>query len=107
MVVVGRISWPPPPYEVGKYDDQQDDPQAEPSGPQQAQSPSISFDVVLQNNNTSLEAFPIVGVFKSFSPMAMSLGEAFLLNKYAGEEIKFVAVLWRRAGRTKEGLRLK
>jgi len=54
-----------------------------------------------------LEAFLIVGFFESFSPMAMSLGEAFLLNKYAGEEIKFIAVLWRRAGRTEEGLCLK
>jgi hypothetical protein len=44
---------------------------------------------------------------KASSPVTMGLGETFLLNKNAGEEIEFLAILWRRAVRAEDGFRLK
>jgi hypothetical protein len=60
--------------------------------------------MVLKNNDTPSDALPFVPYFKGFPPKAVGLDETFLPNKNPSEEIKFLAILWRSAGQTKESL---
>jgi hypothetical protein len=67
----------------------------------------MSVDIVLKNDNTSSDALSIVRFFESYSPVTMGFGKTFLLNKNASKEIKFLAILWRRAVRAEDSFRLK